>query len=339
MRRVAAVLGLALAAAGCTGRQSALDPAGAEAGAQFDMMTLLLGVCGIMYLLVLGFLAMAIWRAFSRRREAKGPDTAPLVPGPERGLQLTLTGWTGLILAGLLGLTVATFLVDRGLTEPARGEPLHVRMTGNQWWWRVEYPDGGPSQQFETANELHLPVNRTTVLELNAADVIHSFWAPNLAGKTDLIPGRVNRLRLTPTRSGVFRAQCAEFCGLEHARMALDIVVETPAQFAAWQARQRTPSPSVVPVSAARGRDFFTTRACANCHHVGGAEANGRTAPDLTHVASRRTIAAGTLPTTRGSFAAWIADPQGIKPGANMPAVPMTPSELNDVVDYLETLR
>jgi cytochrome c oxidase subunit 2 len=203
----------------------------------------------------------------------------------------------------------------------------------------VEYPGETPDKQITTANELHLPVGRPARITLVANDVIHSFWVPNLSGKEDLIPGRVNRLVVTPRRTGVFRGQCAEFCGLQHAKMALDVTVQTPADFEAWKARaQASAAPPAEPLAAA-GQQVFLTKACVMCHRISGTDAGGVTGPDLTHVAGRATLAAGTLPNGPGGLAAWIADPQGIKPGTSMPRVPLTGPELNAVVAYLETLE
>jgi cytochrome c oxidase subunit 2 len=203
----------------------------------------------------------------------------------------------------------------------------------------VRYKDPVSSRIVRTANELHLPVGQNARLTLLSSDVIHSLWVPNLAGKQDLIPGRNADLVLHPRRTGVFRAQCAEFCGLQHARMALDVTVESEADFNRWKAAQLTPPPRPAGGPVRAGNDLFQNRQCASCHAVAGTPASGTVAPDLSHVASRRTIAAGTLPTTHPNLAAWVADPQAIKPGNNMPTVPLTEAELNAVTAYLETLK
>jgi cytochrome c oxidase subunit 2 len=333
MRRALALLAL-LALGACSGVQTMLDPAGQQARDIDLIWRLMLLVCGIMYLLVLGFLAWALWRA--RRRlpdEGVPPKHTPADAKLERGL----TGWTGLIAAGLVLLTTVSFLVDRSLAE-AGPDPLHIRVTANQWWWNVEYQGDTPSADFTTANELHLPLGRPAVVELRANDVIHSFWVPNLSGKTDLIPGRVNHMAIKPLRLGAFRGQCAEFCGLQHAKMAFDVVVETPAQFDAWRRRQIAGAAPPASLDAVAGRQVFERKACVMCHRIQGTGAGGTTGPDLTHLKSRAHIAAGTLPNTRGDLQAWIADPQGVKPGATMPRVPLSATELQQVVAYLETL-
>ncbi len=327
---------LAVALAGCSGIQTPLDPAGDQAALSDVIWRTMLWVCGFMYLLVLGFLGWALWRA-RRRRGAEAPPAVGHTQA-EPALERSLTGWAALIVLGLTGLTVASFIVDARLTREAPN-PLHVKVTANQWWWEVEYSGQPSDRQVVTANELHLPAGRPARIELRANDVIHSFWVPNLSGKEDLIPGRVNRLTVTPRRVGVFRGQCAEFCGLQHAKMALDVEVQDPAAFEAWRAHQIQPAADPGTPSTLLGRQVFLGKACSLCHRIAGTDAGGVTGPDLTHLAARRTIAAGTLPNGRSALAAWIADPQGIKPGTTMPRVTLTAKELNALVDYLETLR
>jgi cytochrome c oxidase subunit II len=334
LTRALSLLPPALALSACTGVQTMLDPAGDQARDIDGVWRTMLVVCGAMYVLVLGFLAWALWRA--RRSAAAGPPVTGHTAS-ESALERGLAGWTALIVAGLVLLTTVSFLVDRSLAEIGP-DPLRIKVTGNQWWWNVEYRGEGPSQTLTTANELHLPVDRPAVIELVANDVIHSFWVPNLSGKTDLIPGRTNYLAVTPRRVGRFRGQCAEFCGLEHAKMAFEVVVDSPATFEAWRSRQLASAAEPADALALQGRQLFAAKPCVMCHRVQGTEAGGTTGPDLTHLKSRGAIAAGTLPNTRGDLAAWIADPQGVKPGTAMPRVPLSPDELNAVVAYLETL-
>ncbi len=216
MKRAAA--GLAVLLAGCSGRQNALDYASDQARAIGDIWQLMLVVCGLMYLLMMALLAWAIWRA-----KRRSPDAAPRTDAPaaDATLRRLLIGWTALIVVGLFVLAGGSFLVDRRLAHAEDPHALQVRITAAEWWWQVEYLDPDPSRTSVTANELHLPVDRATRIELRSNDVIHSFWVPNLNGKTDLIPGRSNFQTITPRRTGRWRGQCAEFCGLEHARMAL----------------------------------------------------------------------------------------------------------------------
>jgi cytochrome c oxidase subunit 2 len=322
---------------GCRGVQTMLDPAGEQARDIVVIWRTMLVVCGVMYLLVLAFLAWALWRARDRRR-LQDPTPAAGHTAAEPLLERSLTGWVALIVAGLVLLTTVSFLVDRSLAE-AGPDPVKVKVTANQWWWQVEYEGQGPAQTVLTANELHLPLNRPAVIELRANDVIHSFWVPNLSGKTDLIPGRINYMSVTPRRLGTFRGQCAEFCGLQHAKMAFDVVVDTPQTFEAWRAAQILPAQETSAVDAASGKQVFQAKACVMCHRIQGTDAGATVGPDLTHLKSRAHIAAGALPNTQGDLAAWIADPQGIKPGTAMPRVALSSDELNAVVSYLETLQ
>lgn len=325
MRRVSILLPASLLSA-CSGVQAMSEGAG-FGSLQFNhLMALFLAITGLAYVLVLAFLAFAM----KRRRGA---------PDPAR-IKTLLIGWTGFIVLGLIVLTAASFLNDRQEAAVAADRPpLTIKVTASQWWWGVEYSSSDPQRTLTTANELHLPVGRPADVELNASDVIHSFWIPALGGKKDLIPGRSNTIRLLPTRIGRYRAQCAEFCGMEHAHMAFDVVVESPRTFAAWYDAQLKPAPQPQTALAKAGQDWFMAHACANCHAIAGTDANGHTGPDLTHVAGRSTIAAGTLPMTRGNLMGWIANPQGVKPGARMPAVSMTADELRAVGAYLETLQ
>ncbi len=334
MTRKLILVGLALALAACVGRQTMLDPAGEQAQEIDVIWRTMLIVCGFMYVLVLLFLAWALVRA---RRVASTAPASGHTPN-ERALERGLGAWIALIVAGLIGLSVTSFLIDAALARNAP-DPLHVRVTANQWWWAVEYPGLSPDQLLRTANEIHLPVNRPAQIELQANDVIHSLWIPNLAGKRDLIPGRTNTLVITPRREGVYRAQCAEFCGLQHANMALQVVVESPAQFEAWRARSLAPARAPTTASQQLGQRVFLENACMLCHSIAGANAYGVTGPDLTHLASRPHIASGALPNTRDALAAWIANPQTIKPGTNMPAVSLSAEEMSALVDYLQSLQ
>lgn len=324
-----------LSLSACKGVQTMLDPAARQSQDIDVIWRAMLVVCGVMYVLVLGFLAWALWRA--RRKPA---DPAPSVgeTAADPALGRGLTSWVALIVAGLVGLTTISFLVDRSIAEVGP-DPLKIKVTANQWWWQVDYQGATPNEHVTTANELHLPVGRPAVIELQANDVIHSFWVPNLAGKTDLIPGRTNYVAITPKRVGEFRGQCAEFCGFQHAKMAFDVFVETPQQFSAWEARQRQEAPQPTDEAAQKGEVVFTSKACVMCHRIAGTPAGGLVAPDLTHIASRAHIAAGTLTNNRANLAGWIANPQGLKPGTTMPQVSLTGDELNSVVAYLETLK
>lgn len=331
MTRRVLLLPLLTPLAGCVDIQSPLAPGGDQATALLRLLILMLVVCGAVYLLVLAGLG---WSLFRRER-----PTGNATPSPAIDQRLEKGAWVaaGIILVGLTVLIFGTFVADRSLFSTRGQRALEVRVTGHQWWWRIQYRDPASGRWIETANELHLPAGRTTRVTLASADVIHSFWVPTMAGKLDMIPGRRNVLDLTPRAIGWFRGQCAEFCGAQHAHMAFDVKVETPAEFTAWLSAQAQPATASPDAMAARGATVFAGP-CGACHVVRGTAANGRAGPDLTHIASRRSIAAGTLPMARGNLQGWIAQPQAVKPGTSMPTVPLTPANANAVARYLASL-
>ncbi|WP_244434970.1 cytochrome c oxidase subunit II [Methylocystis sp. SC2] len=281
---------------------------------------------GAVWLVVMIALAIAVLRRRDDDRKSNERVASVVVS--------VCAGLTGLI---VVGLTFVSFAEQREMQR--RDAPLLVRIIGHQWWWELRYADDGSNPSFVTANELRLPAGRDVALNLESADVIHSFWAPSLAGKKDLIPGRVNELRIRAPQAGVYRAQCAEFCGMQHAHMGLDVVVETPERFEDWRIDQANSASAPQTDEQRFGQDVFNTRACFACHAIRGTKANGLVGPDLTHFASRRTLAAAVLPRTRGATAGWIADPQHLKPGSHMPLLPLSPQELNALVAYLESLE
>jgi cytochrome c oxidase subunit 2 len=216
---------------------------------------------------------------------------------------------------------------------------LSIQVVGHQWWWELHYPDAVPSQAITTANEIHIPVGRPVELELASRDVIHSFWAPSLHGKRDLIPGHGSRLVVQADRPGVLHGQCAEFCGLQHANMGFLVVAEPADEFEAWRAAQRRPPPAPADAVQARGPRVFLSAPCAMCHAVQGTPAGGQNGPDLSHVASRRRLAAGTVANTSESMSRWIADPHQLKPGTRMPPTALEPADLEALTAYLESLK
>jgi len=327
--RSMALLGMVLLA-GCSGVQSPLVPSGDQAGALHNLFWLMVVVCGGIYLLVIAGLAWGLMRV--RRQSATTSDHTASDKRLDKGVWVA----AAVIVAGLTVLIVGSFLADRALFATRGQSAMMVRVTGYQWWWRIEYRDPAGNRWIETANELHLPAGRTTRVQLGSADVIHSFWVPNVAGKLDLIPGRRNQLDLTPRREGWFRGQCAEFCGTQHAHMAFDVKVESPATFDAWLAGQGRNA--TTPAASERGQGVFAQN-CAACHGIRGTLAYGRAGPDLTHIASRRSIAAGTLPMSRGGLQGWIAQPQALKPGTAMPTIPLSAADANAVAQYLAGLK
>jgi cytochrome c oxidase subunit 2 len=322
-----------LSLAGCTGWQSVLDAHGTSAITLKQLIILIVAVCSVVWMLVM----IALIRALTRGREIL-PLTA--APPPETQRRMTIAVVTAVAATVLIigGFTVLSFFSTRALSV-AGSDDLTIKVRGLQWWWGVEYFGSNPQQRFETANEIHIPVGRNVRLQLEGLDVIHSFWVPSLAGKQDLIPGRTNELTIRAERPGVYRGQCAEFCGMQHAHMAFLVIAETQSEFDGWISEQRRPSTPPSGEETAAGQQTFLSKPCAACHTIRGTTATGTTGPDLTHVGSRKYIAAGLFETTRGSLAAWTADPQTLKPGNNMPMVPLTPDELRSVSAYLAGLK
>jgi cytochrome c oxidase subunit 2 len=217
---------------------------------------------------------------------------------------------------------------------------VSINVTGHQWWWEVEYQDlNAPTLRFRTANEIHIPVGRPVVLNVTSRDVIHSFWVPNLQGKRDLISGYTTSIWLQADRPGVYRGQCAEFCGYQHANMAVYVTAEEDAPFKGWLAAQREPSLEPSTDTARSGRDVFMRGSCPTCHTIRGTAAGGTVGPELTHLASRRTLAAGTLPNTAGHLGGWISDPQSVKPGVKMPPNKLSGDDFQALLAYLEGLK
>jgi cytochrome c oxidase subunit 2 len=340
MTRVArlSILAAFAALAGCDGVQTSLGGQG-EHGRQFiTLFTIFMAVCAVMYLLVIAALVAGLLRR--RRDDAEAnvvENRAHHRSSPV--LKPLLIGWLALIAVGLGGLGIASYAFDRADAGLSPSETLWVDLTANQWWWDVNYVATTASANVRTANELHLPVGVPTRIRLKSNDVIHSLWVPNLAGKQDLIPGRVTDITLLPTKTGYYRGACAEFCGVQHAHMNLDVVVHSREDFLRWYSAQLQPAAPPRTALAQAGHAYVTNRECRMCHTISGTPANGKMAPDLTHVASRRSLAAGTLPMTRGHLYAWVADPQSQKPGNKLPTIALEPNELHALVAYLEGLK
>jgi cytochrome c oxidase subunit 2 len=274
-----------------------------------------------------------------RALQTNDPESRPS-PRAERATAIVTSvavGLSAILLAVLFGADLATGTGLRKL-ENAK-DPLDIRLTGHQWWWDVQYEPGPPSQITRTANEIHIPIGKPVRLTLQSADVIHSLWLPNIAGKKDLIPGHPTTLTIQADRPETFQGQCAEFCGLQHAHMRLLLVAHTQPDFDKWMASQHTDAPEPTSDSQKRGRDVFLQQTCVMCHTINGTIANSRVGPDLTHIASRTTIASGSVPNTRGFLAGWILDPQHLKSGVKMPSQTLAGDDLQALLDYLELLK
>jgi cytochrome c oxidase subunit 2 len=325
------------------GRHSALHAHGIEAARIGHLWWLMFWVTSAVFVLVM----VALGIALTRSPQASGLP-GPLPPAARLRRNRAVAGAVGLTALTLLVLLVASITTGRAIAslgdagnggEGGATPAAVIQLTGHQWWWEVRYQDPRPDRLVTTANEIHIPAGRPVLLRLASADVIHSFWVPSLHGKRDLIPGHDSSLWIEADRPGVYRGFCAEFCGHQHAHMGLLVIADPPERYAAWYAGQlRTPPPPADPL-AQRGRQVVEASPCALCHTVQGTQASGSLGPDLSHLASRRTLAAATLANTPGNLAGWIADPQGIKPGNQMPANPLSAGDLQAVLAYLESLR
>ncbi len=321
-------LALVLPLTGC-GRENVLDPASPQQHKISTLFWVMMGVAWfgvalIVFLLALGWL---------RRKRTT-------LPGGKRERTATALLVALGIAAPIVTLSAlfvwSDIFVLKATSAPAPSSTrLTVVVIGHQWWWEVRYP-GTPAV---TANEIHIPVHTLVNVVGRSADVIHSFWVPELNRKIDLIPGRTNRIVLDADRAGRFRGQCSEFCGLQHAHMALYVVAQPPAAFRAWLANMakgaRTPA---TPLERS-GRAVFLNQACSGCHQIRGTPAHARVGPDLTHLATRQTIAAATLPNRKGYLGGWILDPQHAKPGARMPGLTLSGPQLQALLAYLESLK
>ena len=311
-----------------------LSPAAPQAASIRFLFYVTLGISAVILAAVVGMIVYASIRYRARSAGAIGRQTTG-----NTKVEIAWTVIPTLILAALFVLTVRAMTSIDPTPPPDRTPDLVV--VGHQWWWEARYPASGAV----TANEIHIPAGRRLLVRIESADVVHDFWVPRLTRKVDMVPGHPNHLWLEADRPGVYDGLCAEFCGAQHAHMRFTVVAEPPADFAAWeraQARPATPSTGAG-TRAAAGARIFRARTCSTCHAIRGTaratEPAGDLAPDLTHLAGRSTLAAGTLPNTPGDLARWLADPQSVKPGSRMPDLDLSRRELSDLVAYLETLR
>jgi cytochrome c oxidase subunit 2 len=279
----------------------------------------------VVLLIVLAAAGLALFGPERWRRRIGAPRTVVLA-----GLAFPAVVLTGVLFWGLT--------TTQRLTAPPGPDEMRVRVTGEMWWWRVAYLEDG-RELIQSANEIHIPADRPVTLELESSDVIHSLWIPQLAGKLDMIPGRRNLLRVQADRPGVYRGQCAEYCGGPHAFMGLMVVAHPPEAFAAWRAAQARPAAAPADPLRVLGAQVFAASGCGVCHTVRGTAANGVAGPDLTHVGSRRSLGAGLLPNNRGTLAGWVANNQALKPANRMPDFDvLSGRELNALAAYLEGL-
>jgi len=312
---------------------SIFQPRSTPAESIYHLSIFVLVITAAIFLVVFGLLTYVVVKFRSR---ATGADREPAQVYGSTQIELA---WTVIPILIVVVLFLATARVIHAIQDAHKpATALEVTAIGHQFWWEFRYPTLG----IVTANELHIPVSdparpTPTFLKLRSADTDHSFWVPQLAGKTDLIPNRVNETWIDPHEPGIYLGQCAQYCGTQHAKMLLRVSVDTPEEFDAWVRAQKQPANQGEKEIA--GRRVFETTACINCHAVGGTPATGRFGPDLTHLMSRSTIAAGATENTVENLRSWIQNPDAIKPGSLMPAMQLSDADLDALVRYLETLR
>jgi cytochrome c oxidase subunit 2 len=298
-----------------------------------ELSLLTIAICTVIFLVVAGLLVFTIVRY--RHRAGDEASEPPQIYGSN---QIELA-WTVLPILIVFTLILVT---SRSIAEIQDRKPppgtVNATVIGHQWWWEIRYPELG----IVTANELHVPAStdssrRPTFLKLQSVDVAHSFWVPQLAGKTDLIPNKQNLMWIEPTQLGTYLGNCAEYCGTQHARMLIRVIVHTPEEFDRWVAEQK--QPALEDANAKQGRKLFFANSCVNCHTIRGTTAEGKFGPDLTHMMSRQTLASGAVPNNSEMLRLWVRDPQQLKIGCLMPNMQLTDAEVDQVVAYLQTLK
>jgi cytochrome c oxidase subunit 2 len=314
---------------------SLFDPNSPQARAIANLWWWMLGVGGAVWIVVIGAM---LWVSFARRGQRAADGLFTVTPQTHSRMERAVLSAGVVTVVVLLGFLIFDFSVGHALAQhPQRG--LTIDITGHQWWWEVQYEDPNPSKRITTANEIHVPTGEMIQFKLRAADVIHSFWVPSLQGKRDLIPGYTTSQWFRADTAGVYRGQCAEFCGLQHANMALYIIAEPPVKFAAWMAAASTSHEPPTDSTLLYGQRVFMSSGCAVCHSIAGTQAQSFIGPTLSHFKSRMSIAAGTLANNRANLTGWIANPRAFKPGTIMPAIPLSGPQLTALVSYLETLK
>lgn len=343
MRRIPFIYGAAALAllfqTACTGIQNSINPAGPQAERISQLWWLMFYVCAAVFLMVLVFTSISVQNHSTKLAGPAQPLLNPSADSEKRRRHLVLTAIAVTILI-LIVFLVNSFVVGRSITaDLAHKNDLTIEITGHQWWWEVRYLDDSASNIFTTANEIHIPVGVPVTFVLRANDVIHSFWVPNLSGKKDLIPGKVATIWLQADRPGVYRGQCAEYCGLQHAHMAFWVVAQSESEFRVWRQNQTQSSATAVNDSQRRGQQVFLSAPCVMCHAINGTAAGSNFGPNLTHLASRTMIAAASLTNTREHLQQWITNSQTVKPGNKMPQNNLAPDDLQALTDYLQSLK
>jgi cytochrome c oxidase subunit 2 len=329
---------LGSAVPGFSGNQSSLNPAGPAAAHIEHTFALIFWITAVVYVLTLSALIFFVTR---RRHDlAHIPEPIQTTDLSDRFAKHAVVFAIGLTVLLLFVMMISSFVTSRRIGRMNDQQALTIDVYGHQWWWEVQYPnEHEPYRMVTTANEIHVPVGTPIRIHGTSRDVIHSFWAPNIQGKRDLIPGYNTDVLMQVNQPGRWRGQCAEFCGLQHAHMSFYMVGESQKSFDDWMSAQTQPAVAPSSLQTQHGQQVFLTHSCVMCHTIRGTIAGSRVGPDLTHLASRSTIAAGMLPNTIGNLGGWVMNPQSLKPGSRMPPNQLSGPDLQDLLAYLETLR
>jgi cytochrome c oxidase subunit 2 len=319
---------LALTDAACSG-PGAMTEANGPGAHRISLLSIaMFAVAAFVFLVVICFLAYGL---FHRRRDddEQRPDL-----DDHGGTRMVLLGGIAFPIVVLVILFVITLVaLEAQAREDTGSHVFTIDVIAHRWWWEFQYPD----QHIDTANEVHIPTGQPVLMEVTSTDVIHSFWVPRLQRKVDAVPGRTNEVTLQADADGTYLGECSEYCGLQHAHMHFDVIAQSSDAFNGWVSQQQT-VPAEPTGDALRGQQVFLGSSCVYCHSISGTNANGTVGPNLTHVAGRATLAAGTIPNTPEELAAWISDPQSIKQGTQMPGTDLTPTQMRQLVAYLESL-
>ena len=330
-KTILAIAFLGITLTGCANSPSMLGPHGTDADSVAFLSWLMFAISGIVLIIV----TILLWMTYRRSRQEE-QDRRDLYAN-DRGLlrNVVLGGGVVPIIVLLVMMGLAIWLENTKNVKAAAGT-TDIEIIGHQWWWEVHYTD----QDFYTANEIHIPAGQTVTLHVTTADVIHSFWVPELHGKIDLIPGQTNTFTINADQVGTYRGQCAEFCGVQHAHMAFFVIAQSADDYNAWLNTQTQPGvdPKVGSLEQ-QGQQAFLGSACVYCHTIRGTNASGRVGPDLTHLGSRQTIAAGILPNNPGNLAGWMINSQSVKPGNHMPPMDLNGDQVQALLAYLATLK
>ncbi|MGE5257612.1 MAG: cytochrome c oxidase subunit II [Hyphomicrobiales bacterium] len=303
-----------------------MEPVTKEASDILSSFYIVLGVAAFIFVIVAGLVVYALIRF--RRRKGREPEQF------SENVRLEVL-WISIPLLIVIGLFIVAVRIMSQVNPPVLGNKPNLTVVAHQWWWELHYPQSGVT----AANEIHLPVDKHLLLRFESADVIHGFWVPSFGQKIDVIPGHPNHMWLTITRPGLYLGTCDSFCGMGNAHMGILVFAQSPEDFSAWLAHQRQPASPPSAVGAAKGARVFSEKNCVNCHSIAGLMTRGRVAPDLTHVGSRTTLAAGTLPNTPENLAKWLKNPQSVKKGVLMPDIGLNTDQIKYLTTYLEGLK